>query len=508
MLAKKIKKLIVLSIYISFIVLFSSLDGLSQPKTLIIAHGGEPETLFPSTASQATIDRIYSIMEPLVYLDPEGKPIPVLATRWEIVDGKKWRFHLRKGVVFHNGEKFNAEDVAFSIDYTKDPKNKVDRMGMVKGYTYEIIDEYTIDIINEAGTLDPILPESWYCIHILPKDTLLEMGHSKFSRGPIGTGPFQFVEWKGGEHIILKAFDKYWGGKPKIDRVIFKTIPETATRVIGLKRGDLDIIIGVPPTEIKSIQEDQNLEIRQKSSLCAFHLQFRCDIPPFKDNINLRKAVAHAIDSEAICKQILGGFAKPEGSVTPVLAFGYNKNVKPYKYDPKLAKEYLIQSGYKGEEIKMVSSGGRYFMDNDVNAAMAGYLKAIGINVNLTILDSATYISKYFAHTIEPMFLMYWCDNSGDGVENLFDICHKDSRHHFLDKGGIPELSKLIDIARTSSDRNIRREAIEKANQLIHDYYYWGMVYVLGKTYGVRKNIKWNARVDEIIYVSNQDDKL
>jgi peptide/nickel transport system substrate-binding protein len=502
----RIKRFSLLFLCLFFFIGFS-VNGLSQPKTLVIGHGGEPAHLNPLTLSQPSMDRVFNISEPLVYLDADANPIPALAIKWEVAEGKKWRFHLRKDVTFHNGDKFTAKDVAFTIDYAKDPKNKCERRGLVKDYTYEIIDDYTINIIHEKGTIDPILPAVWYCILILPADGVAKIGIDKFTQGPIGTGPFQFVEWKKGEHVILKAYDKYWGGKAKIDTIIYKTIPEAATRIVGLKTGDLDIITDPPPVEVKSIEANPKLEIRKKASLYSMHLQLRCDISPFKDNINLRKAVGHAIDSEAITKQVLGGFGIPEGSVTPNTAFGYNKNVKPYKYDPGLAKEFLKKSGYKGEEIKYVSSNGRYFMDIEVNTAIAGYLKAIGLNIKLELNDWPTWIDKFTNHKIEPIFLVGWCDNSGDGVENLFDTAHIDSPYNWLDKGGIPEVNQLITTAKTVLDKNARREAMEKANQILNDYYYYGMCYTPVKVFGVRKGVKWSPRADETIYISNKDEK-
>jgi peptide/nickel transport system substrate-binding protein len=481
--------------------------SLSQPKTIVIGHAGEPAHLFPVVLNQAIMDRVCNISEPMVFLDAHAKAVPALATKWEVVEGNRWRFYLRKGVTFHNGDTFTAKDVAFTIDYVKDPKNKNERRGLVKDYSTKVIDDYTIDIIHNKGTIDPILPAAWYTIRILPKDGMEKMGVDKFTQSPIGTGPYRFVEWKKGDSVTLKAYDKYWGGKAKIDTVIYKTIPEGTTRVVGLRTGDLDIIADPHPQEVASIEADKKLEIRKTTSLYLMHMQLRCDIPPFKDNINLRKAVGHAIDSEAIVKHVLGGYGIAEGSVTPPLAFGYNPKVKPYKYDPALAKEFLKKSGYKGEEIKYTSSNGRYFMDIEVNTAIAGYLKAIGLNVKLELYDWPTWMDKYNSRKIDPIFLVGWCDNSGDGSENLFDSAHIDSPYHWLDTGGIPEFNQLVTTAQTVTDPKVRREAMEKANLILHDYYYYGMCYTPVKVFGVKKGIKWSPRADEIIYVSNTDDK-
>jgi peptide/nickel transport system substrate-binding protein len=482
-------------------------EARSQPKTLVIGHGGEPAHLFPHTVSQPGMDRVYNVSEPLVSLDEDAKSIPALATKWEVVEGKKWRFYLRRDVMFHNGERFSAKDVAFTIDYAKDPKNKDERRGLVKEIAYNIIDDYTIDIFSETGTINPVLPQAWFFVRILPKDTLSKMGSDQFSKSPVGTGPFQFAEWKRGEHIILRAFDKYWGGKAKIETIIYKSIPEAATRVVGLKTGDLDIISDVPPLDIKSIEADPRLEVRRKPSLYSMQMQLRCDIPPFKDNLNLRKAVGHAINSEAICREVLGGLGIPEGSCTPATAFGYNKEVKPYKYDPALAREYLKKSGYKGEEIKYVSSNGRYFMDIEVNTAIAGYLKAIGLNIQLELNDWPTWMDKYSTHKIEPIFLVGWADVYNDAVKNLFDAAHVDSPYNWFDKGGHPEFNKLVDTARTVLDPKIRREALEKANKILNDYHYYGMTYTPIKVYGSQKNVVWTPRLDEGMYVSNNAEK-
>ena len=163
---EKLKKLMILLLGISFIISFSSMEVLSQPKTLIVGEGMEAQDLLPSSSSRATNNLTNNVYQPLVFLSPDAKPMPCLATKWEVIDGnKKWRFHLRKGVLFHNGEKFTAEDVAFTIDFTKNPVNQLGRRGKVKGHTYKIIDDYTIDVFREDGKpVDPLLPTAWFPI--------------------------------------------------------------------------------------------------------------------------------------------------------------------------------------------------------------------------------------------------------------------------------------------------------------------------------------------------------
>lgn len=501
-----IKRLVLTLLGVAIAIPLMITPAIGGEKVITMGHGGEPSSLNPLGADQPAQDRFASAFEPMVYIDADAKPIPQLATSWEIVDGNRWRFHLRKGVKFHNGEDFTVEDVSFTVDWCKDPKNKCPRRGLVKKYTVKKVDDYTVDVIHNDGTVSPILPLYWFPIRIMPKDTVLKMGFDKFAQLPVGTGPFQIVEWRQGEQTVLKANENYWGGRPKIDKVIIKTIPESGARIIGLKTGKLDVITGIPPGEIGVIEKNSKLAIKKKPSLWVMHLQLRCDVPPFKDNINLRKAVAHAIDVKAITEEILGGFGEAVGGITPPSAFGYNPDLKPYKYDPDLARKFLKESGYNGEEIKVLSSNGRYFMDIDINTAVEGYLKVVGINAKLILNDWPTWIAKWSNKKIEPIHLVGWSDNTGDGVENLFDVCSSDSPYNWLPKGGIKKVNELLNIAMTNMDPKVREQAIKDADQIVHDHYYLGMCYAPVKVYGVRKGLIWSPRADETFVVTEKDD--
>ncbi len=509
MIVKRINKLVILLLCVSFIISFSAMEVLSQQKTLIIGSGMEPADLLPSSNSQGTMDRTYNIYQPLVFLSPDAKTVPCLATKWEAINGnKKWRFHLRKGVIFHNGEKFTAEDVIFTLDFTKNPENKLGRRAKIKGYAWKMIDDYTVDVFREDGKLvDPLMPPVWLPIQMLPKDTVSKMALGELARRPIGTGPFRFVEWRDGEQVTLEAFDGYWGGRPKIDKVIFKTIPEIATRIVAVKTGDVDLISDVPPEEIESLEADPNVKVIKKPSLYNMMLTLRCDEGPFKDDINLRKAVAYAIDIDAISNDLLGGYATPLPSVVPSAAFGYNKNLKPYKYDPKLAKEYLKKSGYKGEVITIQSSTGRYLKDIEINTAIEAWLKAIGIKTKLNFYDWPTWMNLEHTRKTDHIRLLGWTARSGDGAENLFNTSHSDSPYSWYGEKGVSGVDEAIDTAGTSFDPKIRKEAIEKAQKLLHDYVAFGFNYGPIKVYALRKNVKWTPRADEAMVIPPETDK-
>ena len=508
--AIQIRNLLMGFFIVSCLIIFSNGVALSAEKTLVFADSMVASDLFPVAGAFSDCNRVFNYSEPLVNLDPDGNWIPVLAEKYELVDGgKKWRFHIRKGVKFHNGENLTTEDVAFTIDFVKDPKNKSSRRSIVKNAMYDIIDQHTIDIYEQGKVLaNPLLPAMWFAINILPKDTLTKKGAEYLSLNPIGTGPFEFVEWNRGSHLVLKAFEGYWGGRAKIDKLIIKEVPEATTRIAGLKSGDLDVISKIPPHEIKSLEKDPKLVVKRKSSLCPTFMHMRCDIPPFKDNLNLRKAVVHAIDLRTICKTILGGFATPLGSVTPPLAFGYNENITPvYKFDPSLAKEYLTKSGYKGEKIELMTTSGKYFMDLEISTAVTEYLKNIGLNVKMVIIDAPTWWDKYSHQTIAPIFMTQFCDLYADGIKNIYDTGSVNSQYGWWAKPGIPELEEQIVIGLTSHDKNKRRVAIEKASQILHEQCYYTAAWVNDSIWVMRKGIKWSPRASEFIMVTNKADK-
>jgi ABC-type transport system substrate-binding protein len=233
----------------------------------------------------------------------------------------------------------------------------------------------------------------------------------------------------------------------------------------------------------------------------------RTDVPPFKDDINLRKAVVHAVNGEEICRDILGGLAIQVGSVNGPDVFGYNKEVKPHKYDPELAKSYLKQSKYRGEEIGLVSTTGRYLKDIEINTAIVGYLKAVGIHTKLTFLDWPTWMERIRIKKQEPICWRGWSEFTGDGAQNLYVVCHSKSPNSWFDERGVAGLDELVDLANSSFNQETRRKAIEKANVLVNQYYGFAINYVPVKVYAMQKNVKWAPRLDEATQVLVKDDK-
>ena len=203
-----------------------------------------------------------NIHDPLVRRDAKNNLIPWLATGYEIVNGKDWKFTLRKGVTFHNGNPFNAGSVKFTIE-KRLKSDKSPRAGDYKPVTeVKIIDDHTVVFVCEKPYIT--LPNVLYFAPMVDEKYCESHDDAYLAKNPMGTGPFRFVEWVQDDRLVLEGNENYWAGKPEIKKLVFKPVPEASTRVAGLMAGQLDLITYVPPQLWKSV--DQSKKVRLSTS--------------------------------------------------------------------------------------------------------------------------------------------------------------------------------------------------------------------------------------------------
>ncbi len=457
-------------------------------KVLTLAHGGVPENLHPHSISQPVIDVVSQIFDGLADLSRDLKLVPSLAERWEVREGFKWRFSLRKGVVFHNDEKFTAQNVKYTVEYTQDPATKDAHATFWKGIVVDVVNDYTVDVYQENRKPHPLIPNLFFYTPMLPIEYSKKVGADEFSKAPIGTGLYRMAEWKRGEYVKLEAFDRHWRGKPKIDTVYIRSIPEPATRVAGLKEGSLDVIVFPPAEQLASLGSTPGLAVATQPSVYNMQLTLRSDVPPFKDNLALRKAVAHAINGEDIVGKVLLGHATLLGQAVGADIFGYNPELKPYKYDPALAKASLKESGYKGEEIVIQSSNGRYFKDVEINQTVEAYLQQIGVNAKITIVDWPTWMGKFRNKKVDNVCLIGWTPTTNDAWESLSKFAYSKSPYAWWN--GHPGLDEQFEIAGSTLDVEVRRQALQKALRHLHESYLFALTYQPTDLYAMRTRVK------------------
>ena len=375
--------------------------GLTAPEPtgqIIVAQSGDPNTIDPKYLKDRTTQNVLRLMfDSLYHRDNDQKAVPWLATSYENPDELTWRFHLRQGVKFHNGNDFKANDVKFTLgrlvedDSQFSTRKYVDRV--------EVVDDYTVDIITKepyAAFMTRVV--LW---HMTDEEYFNEVGAEGFGSNPVGTGPFTFVEWAKDERVVFEANRDYWGGSPKIKTVIFTPIPEEATSIAALEAGDVDII-GVPPEYVD--QAPEGIEVVTVPGTRAYFLAMNVNVEPF-DDVRVRQAMNYAIDVESIIENVLNGLARRLDNPLLPEAFGYIAT-PVYSYDPDKAKSLLAEAGYPdGFEMK-IDARPSY---KELAEVLVGQLSALGIKVNVVLTEGAAFTALY-----EPGFTQTYLGSWGN----------------------------------------------------------------------------------------------
>ncbi len=377
-------------------------------KVITIAEGVGPQTLDPQKSTVQAVNNIaFSICEPLTYVDySTGAPkvIPCLAESWKLIEDTVWEIKLRKGVKFANGDDFDAAAAKYSIDRINDPATKSPaRLAAREIKEVKIIDSHTIHLITDGPV--PAMPLNMQNMSIVPPKYVEEKGVVEFSKNPIGTGPFVLSKWVKDEYVELKAKDDYWGSRSKLDRVIYKSIPEINTRMAALKNGEADLVSNVLIEDIPSIEKTKGLKVSKVPSLRMMFIQFDLEKEnsPVAD-VRVRLAMNHAVDVESIVKNIMQGYAIPlKGQPLSPEYIGHSPNLKPYTHDPEKARKLIKEAGYDNYQFEIIGPTGRYVRGKEVTEVVAAQLTAAGIKTKARILEWGKWLDLLLSKKLFPM---------------------------------------------------------------------------------------------------------
>lgn len=476
--------------------------GAAGPKQLIISQAADAVTLDPHMHSQAeTMNVLLNVYDPLVDFTEKFEPVPNLATAWKQIDPVTWRFTLRKGVTFHNGETFSARAVKYSFDRLVDPNQKAPmgtRLTALK--EVRIVDDYTVDIVTKEPYAPLLYIISLY-LQIIPPDTVKQMGDTKFGLTGVGTGPYRVKSWAKDQELVLEANPKYWKGAPRVQRVVYRPIPEDSARVAALQTGESDIVASVPPERWKDIQQDKATRISARTGtmvymgLDTFHA-------PFED-VRVRRALNHAIDVDTIISKILLGTADRMNGPFFRTALGYDKSIQPYRYDPALAKKLLTEAGYpNGFETVLAAlpaqEGASKLME--VAETVAYQLGQLGVKVRIDTLEPATAFQRYRNRDFK-MYFFTWPENP-EPDRYLYTLFHSQARGYYYKNA---EADRLLDQGRKTFNVAERRKVYEALHRLLFQDAPWVFLYTQKTGFGIRRHVKWDAPWDGIIRVIDAD---
>jgi peptide/nickel transport system substrate-binding protein len=323
--------------------------------TLIWGRGGDSVMLDLAQATDGeSIKAGIQMFENLVKFGDSSMDIePQLATAWTVSDdGLTWTFTLREGVTFHDGTPFNAKAVADSYNRIIDPEHPFYAYGKWKYLSLSlkpvkkitIIDDYTVSFTTDK----PYAPfinnlALWLCPIVSP--TAMAQYKDQIGLHPVGTGPFKFEKWIKDDQIILVRNDEYWGGMPKLDKIILKSIPEPSARLMALQSGTVDIADDLDPDSIALVRQDPNLAIIESPSVNVGYLALNTEKPALKD-VRVRQAISYSIDKDVLIQAIFQGLAIPAKNPFAPSIWGYNDAIEAYSYDPEKAMALLKEAGF------------------------------------------------------------------------------------------------------------------------------------------------------------------
>ncbi len=331
--------------------------GAASDKTLVIAGYADMKDWDPSAAFSLEVFMLVNVYETLVRYNPPGAEkllSPALAVSWETSpDGLTWTFHLRKGVKFHDGTPFNAAAVKYSIERTKKMK---------KGAYYiwapvkeiKVVDEHTVQfLLKEPAPID-LIASSQYGAYIF-SPAAAERGTEWFMKGnACGTGPYKVERWDKSQQVVMTKFDDYWGGwKGKhFERVIYKIVTEKSTQVQMIKSGEADFASLVPVDALAGLRKNPDIEVLTPDGWK--NSQFLINVKKFPtDNLKVRKAILAAWDYQAVVESIYNGLASVAEGPVPKTMWGHNPNLNNPKFDLKLAKKLIEESGIPKDKLKL-----------------------------------------------------------------------------------------------------------------------------------------------------------
>lgn len=465
-------------------------DANKGGKTLIFARGGDSVSLDAIAATDGESFKVTdNILETLVkYKKDSTEVLPGLAEKWDVSpDGKTYTFHLRQGVKFTDGTDFDAEAVVFNFERWMDPSNPLhlkdqfsyfgDMFGGFKGSkdlvieSVKAVDKQTVEFKLTRAQAPFINNLGMSCFGIASPKALKEE-KEKFGEHPVGTGPFIFKEWKREDTITLEKNPNYWQqGLPKLDKIIFKVIPDNTARLTALKSGEVDLIEGFNPDDAQSVKDSADLQLILRPSMNVGYLGFNNEKKPF-DNPKVRAALGHAINKPALIEAFYGGLAEPAKNMLPPKIWGYNDSVTDREFSLEKAKQLLAEAGYpNGFEAEfMAMPVSRPYMPNaqKIAEAIQQDLNQIGVKTKIITYEWATYLDKLKKGESNGMFLIGWTGDNGDPDNFLATLLDKNSigGNNYARYAG-EEAHKLLMAAQTENDQAKRTELYKQAQEIL-----------------------------------------
>ncbi|MBN1315318.1 MAG: ABC transporter substrate-binding protein [Anaerolineales bacterium] len=448
--------------------------NLSDPSVLNPLYAGDGPSLIVLGFSMNSLVKVF------------GADIqPDLAESWESTkDGLVWTFHLRQDVKWHDGEPFTADDVVFTYQAIQDEKNNSPSRGayVVEGepILFEAVDDYTVRV-----TLPAIQPSFIYSMgtfivpeHVLASSTDLE--HDPFNQKPIGTGPFQVVDWKAGEQVELVKFKDYFRGEPYLDQVVIRIIPDSQAATVAMQTGEIHIMSSVDPADISKL-EDAGVIVSPTMRDIQVLIHVNTSHPILSD-VRVRKAMMYGMDREAMVVGLEKNYAKVCDSIFHEPAFVYEENdpnLPPYTYDPAKAAELLDEAGWLMGDDGIRYKDGEPLSFTYLNINIGGplgkmatvvqaQLRDIGFDIPIDTVDIPTFIDRLVVQECpKPYDVTLDREGAlGPDPDSYYTLYYGPGNYQCYNND---EVNQLLDAGRKTADLEERKAIYQQVEEILWD---------------------------------------
>lgn len=471
-------------------------------KEIVYANATDISSMDPRNATGTqTASILNHVFSGLVTTDEKGQVVNDLAESYKNIDDKTWEFKLKDGVTFQDGSKLTSEDVKYTLDTIRDTSKKYKLASDFSFMQVEVIDELNFRIITEEPFSGFLLRLNY--VKIIPKAYVEKVGDEEFAAKPIGSGPYKFVSWSKDEKVILEANDTYFGGKPAIDKITYKVIPEAASRIAALESGEADIIANVPTSQIERLSSLENVKVLSNPTTRVMFVGMNLVKDGPLQNEKVRQALNYAVNKQALIEGVLDGNATQIATISTPEYEGYDASVEAYSYDPEKAKQLLAEAGYAdGFSLEFSVTSG-YLNGQDVAQAIASQLGEVGITCTVQEEDSNQQREKMSSGTVADLYL----NGIGGPYSNIdlvaklaFGTGERYSTYSNVEFDALrKEAAATVDEEKAKVKNSEIQKVIKEQAPAIFLYQQHGIY-----AYNTRVS-NWLPRVDEMILVSNAD---
>jgi len=454
--------------------------------TAVVAVKADFGGFNPVTNSALATDDVIKFMlfTPLVQFDDKFTPQPYLAESWQLADSSV-TFKIRQGVTWHDGKPLTAEDVKFTFDLAKNPESAAGVAGTYLGLVASatVLDPHTIRFDFVAPHAQPLEDFWWAPVpkHLLQGVPPSQLSQAPYNLKPVGSGPFKFGAWQQGQQLVLEAnpqFPQAMGGRPRLDRVVFRITPEATTRLTELTNGAVDVDYSILPDEAQQLQRQQGIELERYTSREMTYIGWNNEREPFNDPA-VRRAMTLALDRARIIEALMFGFAKPAGSViAPVTPLA--PDLAPLPANPAEARRLLAQAGWRdGDGDGIVEKGGKPLrfiiitnasnkLFQDIATVAQQQLRAVGADAQLRTIEFQTLLQQHRARDYDAIITNWTWDYFRPDPTPLFS-CEQARKERSANRAGYcnPQADQLMQAGLHETDPARAKQVWTRFSQVI-----------------------------------------